>query len=262
MRSDPDGSNESDSASEPDEFDSLVLDDNFVASGIPEASLAPHERALPPAMRLRPPKKAVPDDDPPRRPWAQPDFGNSGRLRSVGLLLILATLLMSTVVLSGLLRIAPLGSAATGAPLPVATEFASASDRFPPRLQGLARSTPIGTCFDVAITDSSQTAGVISCGQSHQFELVGFEVLGGRVDQYPAASYWVATVDPACGADLARYLGLTADQWPATVVAASFTPSPTSWARGDRLVYCVASSTPAASGTVREQVGVTLTHSA
>ena len=265
MRSDPDGSNESDSASEPDEFDSLVLDDNFVAAGIPEASLAPHERALPAIMRPRPPKKHVPDEpEHPMRQWAQSGFGGRGRMRSVGFLLIVATVLMTSVVLTGLLHIAPLSAAAigAGAPLPAATQFASASDTFPARVTGLTRSTPLGACFDVAATSAVPAATAASCASPHQYELVGFELVTGRSDQYPAASYWAATVDAQCAVDLSWYLGRTADQWPPTVQVHSFTPSPATWAQGDRIVYCAADRQPSASGSVRYTGPVTTTHTA
>ncbi len=42
-RTGPDSPTES--SREPDEFDSLVLDDHFIAGGIPEASLSDHQRS-------------------------------------------------------------------------------------------------------------------------------------------------------------------------------------------------------------------------
>ena len=264
MRSDPDGSNESDSASEPDEFDSLVLDDNFVAAGIPEASLAPHERALPPALRPRPARRPpAADAEHPMRYWSGSDIAGRGRLRSVAILLVVLTVMVGSVVLTGLLHIAPVGAASSGAgaPLPMATEFAAASDVFPARLEGLTRSTPPGTCFDVPGTAEAPRVTVASCANPHQYEFVAFEQLTGRADQFPASSYWASVVQPQCQLDLARYLGRASDAWPATLTVQAFTPSRESWAQGDRTVYCVADRQPSASGSVR-YTGTTTVHSA
>ena len=264
MRSDPDGSNESDSSSEPDEFDSLVLDDDFVAAGIPEASLPPHERALPSALRPRSVRRPMPtESDHPLRHWPGSEIGSRGRMRSVGLLLVVAMVMIGSVVITGLLHIAPIGAAATGAgaPLPAATAFAVASDTFPARLEGLSRSTPAGTCFDVPSTSVALRVSPTACVTPHQYELIAFEQLTGRADQYPATSYWTTVVEPQCQLDLSRYLGLTADQWPATLRATAFNPSPQSWAQGDRTVYCVADSNRPTSGSIRYQ-GTTTVHSA
>ncbi|SDP14494.1 Septum formation [Nakamurella panacisegetis] len=264
MRSDPGGSNESEPASEPDEFDSLVLDDDFVSAGIPEASLEPHERALPPTMRPRPAKRPQPTEaDHPLRGWADAGFGHPGRVRSVGIALIVVMVMVASVVLTGLLHIAPLGAAATGAggPLPPATDFAAADDTFPPRLAGLTRSTPLGTCFDVPATADVPRASVTPCANPHRYELVAFEQLTGRADQYPAASYWTGVVYPQCRLDLARYLGRASDQWPVTLTASAFTPSRESWVQGDRTVYCVADRQPSVGGSVR-YAGTATVHSA
>ncbi len=250
-RTGPDSPTES--SREPDEFDSLVLDEHFIAGGIPEASLADHQRALParPLQRPRPPQ---PD------PFSTPTSGpgglhgwtprGSGReMRSTGLLLGSAALVVLLVVMTGFMHIGPgLGGAAGAVTvLPTATEIAGSADPVQPSVVGLSAMTPVGTCFDVKA--SSKFVETQPCSQAHDYELVNLELASGTNSAYPAASYWSGIVQDQCNRELQSYLGSASSQ-PATVAAEHFGPSQASWAAGDRTIYCVAHSTPAMVGSL------------
>ncbi len=250
-RTGPDSPTES--PREPDEFDSLVLDDHFIAGGIPEASLADHQRALPPVRRPAPrPPAQRPDPFSTPTPSAQAwtPRGSSREMRSTGLLLGTAALVVLLVVMTGFMHIGP-GLGGTVGPvtvLPAATEFAGTADPPQPSVVGLSTMTSPGTCFNVRMPAKFVSAE--PCGHSHEYELTNLELASGANDSYPADSYFTGIVQAQCARELQSYLGSPSANQPSTVQAAYFAPTRASWAAGDRTIYCVAQSTPAATGSL------------
>ncbi len=249
-RTDPDSPIES--SREPDEFDSLVLDDHFIAGGIPEASLADHQRALP-ARPLQRPRPVQPDPftsppSGPGGPYGWTPRGSGREMRSAGLLLGTAALVVLLVVMTGFMHIGP-GLGGTGGAvtvLPSASEVAGAGDPAQPYVVGLSALTPIGTCFNVKMP--SKFVDAQPCSDQHEYELINLELASGANSAYPADSYWSGIVQDQCNRELQSYLG-SASQ-PATVAAEHFGPSRASWAAGDRTIYCVAHSTPPMVGSL------------
>ncbi len=248
-RTGPDSPTES--SREPDEFDSLVLDDNFIAGGIPEASLADHQRALPvvrPAQRPRP-ERQDPFSTPPGGVRGWTPRGNSREMKSTGILLGTAALVVLVVVMTGFLHIGPGlgGSAGAVTVLPAATQVAGTADPIQPAVVGLSALTPLGTCFNVQTP--SNVVATVACADHHEYELVNLALASGSNDSYPAESYWSGVVQDQCVRELQAYLGSPSSQ-PATVQASHFGPTRASWASGDRTIYCVAQSTPASVGSL------------
>jgi len=249
-RTGPDSPTES--SREPDEFDSLVLDDNFIAGGIPEASLADHQRALP--LRRPAPRPSVERTDPfgtptgTSRAWTP--RGGSREMRSTGFLLGTAALVVLLVVMTGFMHIGPgLGGAVSPVSvLPTPTEFAGTGDPAQPSVVGLSAMTSPGTCFDVRMP--SRFVSLQPCSRSHEYELTSLELASGRSDSYPAGSYFSSVVQNQCVRELQAYLGSPSANQPSTVQAAYFAPTKASWTAGDRTVYCVAHSSPAATGSL------------
>ena len=250
-RTDPDSSTES--SPEPDEFDSLVLDEHFIAGGIREASLPDHQRAIRPAP-------GAPQQSPPAaRPTGRPPLGSSPNwaprgstrdMRSTGLLLGTAGLVVLLVVMTGFMHLGaglagPSGSVTT---LPAATQFAGTTGTPRPEAIGLSSMTPLGTCFNLRMPSEFVVAQ--DCSDSHEYELTNMVLASGTNDAYPADSYWTGVADQQCAVELQAYLGSPTANQPANVSAASFDPSRASWAAGDRTVYCVAKSSPASSGSL------------
>lgn len=237
---------------EPDEFDSLVLDDAFIAAGVPEASLPQYQPRPGPAL----PTPHDPFIAPQRRVggftrWT-PELARRRQLRSTGFLLGAAFLLVAGVVLTGFLRLGPgqglRGASSAAWQLPPATEFAAAAPGKTHHLAGLTPSTAVGVCFDVLHESASATMSATSCAQQHEYELIAQQRATGRNDQYPAPSYWDGTVVDRCAQQLSHYIGSV--NFPAGVSAGSFNPTAAGWATGDRVVYCVAVSVPAATGSL------------
>lgn len=237
---------------EKDEFDSLVLDDAFIAAGVPEASLPQYQ----PRPGSAPPSRSDRSAAPPPRVlggftgWS-PEGARRRQMRATGFLLGAAFLLFAGVVLTGFLRLGPSqglrGAAAASAQLPPATEFAAAVPGTTRHVAGLT-AAPVGTCFDVRDEKSSATVSATPCAQQHEYELIARDRAPGQNQQYPAPSYWDGVVVDRCAQQLVKYIGWVG--FPAGVTAGSFNPTAAGWATGDRAVYCVAVSVPSTTGSL------------
>ncbi len=254
MGKDPDRSGAADSrgesAEEPDEFDSLVLDEDFIAAGIPEASLTGRQRAIPGGTIKGPdtiditaqPRRRPPDpfDVPAESPmWPSGSHHTRGQRRTTGILLAAAAVLVLGVALTAFvhLRTGLRGSTAAAGPV---TDAAAAAIR-----ENMAGLTPVpaeGACFNVPVP-TPPLIEAASCAQPHQYELIGVEQASGRSDQYPAKSYWSGPIDDRCAGDLQALTGKAPADWPAGLHVGSLPPTPGSWASGDRTVYCIAEFT-------------------
>ena len=237
---------------EPDEFDSLVLDEAFIAAGIPEASLPQYRR--PPAPPVPPLGAGLPPSRSGSSPLdptgvTVPSFRRRP-LRSVGALLMVVVLLVTGVVVTGFLHLQ--GGANGAAGTAGATDFDAGVEAARAQLAGLSTNTPEGTCFDVQAASTSPSIGVEPCAQQHEYELVSVVQATGDSATYPAASYWAGTIDDQCAHDLQALTGRTPTNWPAGLHVGSLPPSQGSWAGGDRTVYCIAYSVPSVTGSLRQ----------
>ena len=258
MSTDGDLTNSSGSDNDPDEFDSVVLDDAFIRGGVPEASLRRYqvvrEIGAPPPVRPPPVRPPAPPTAPPR-PTESTDWPGSGPrhgVRPAGWLLGAGVLLIVLVVLTGLLQ---LGTGTTSrANLPVAAQLGTGAGAANASA-GLGADINPGSCFNITGYDAaSASAAVVACTQSHRYELVAVEQAVGT-SSYPAQSYWSMTVDQQCAQDLATYSGRAPQQWPDGVHSAFFAPSAADWSAGVRAVYCVAESRPAQTSSMRPAGG-------
>jgi len=171
-------------------------------------------------------------------------------MRSTGLLLGTAAVVVLLVVMTGFMHIGPgLGSPSGSATvLPPATQFAGDTPSASTAAVGLSAMTPLGTCFNLRAP--SKFVVVQRCSDRHQYELTNRVLASGSSDRYPADSYWAGVADAQCAVELQSYLGSPAANAPAGVTAGSFGPSPAGWAAGDRTVYCVAVSSPPSTGSL------------
>jgi len=249
-RKDPDSPTES--SPEPDEFDSLVLDEHFISRGIREAWIPDHQRAVRPpgALPRVPPPIRHHESTPQTRTPSWTPRGASREMRSTGLLLGTAAVVVLLVVMTGFMHIGPGigGPSGSATVLPSATQFAGTTQSARPTAVGLSAMTPLGTCFNLRAP--SKFVVVQRCSDRHQYELINRVLASGTNDQYPADSYWSGVADQQCAVDLQNYLGSPAANAPAGVTAGSFDPTPAGWAAGDRTVYCVAISSPQTAGTL------------
>ncbi len=245
---------------EPDEFDSLVLDEAFIAAGIPEASL-PRYQNLPPLPRpvdqqhqsTRPPAARPPRARSASIGSSAPPAWQRRQLRNTGLLLGVVTLLVIGVVLTGLVHLrSGAGAAGAGSILPASNGFHADAELARQQIAGLPPISPDGTCFDVRGSVSSPTVTVQPCAQRHAYELIGQQQLDGADATYPAPSFFSGTVDTQCAHDLALLTGLQPSRWPAGLRIGSLPPTPAGWAAGDRTVYCIAHSAPSTAGSLHQ----------
>ena len=214
---DPDSPIES--SPEPDEFDSVVLDEHFIAGGIREASLPDHQRAIRPAPSAR---QLPPATRPPGRMplGSSPHWtprGSTRDMRSTGVLLGTAALVVLLVVMTGFMHFGsglagPSGAITT---LPAATQFAGTAGAPRPEAIGLSSMTPLGTCFN--LREPSGFVVARQCSDSHQYELTNVVFASGANDSYPADSYWTGIADQQCAAELQSYLGSPTANQPANV---------------------------------------------
>ncbi|QNK79228.1 septum formation family protein [Nakamurella sp. PAMC28650] len=260
----------------PDEFDSVVLDENFIKGGVSEASLRRYQVVREQKWE-RPPRPSSPANGESSGPVGGPavsrsptpgptdhssptahlgtgesfsasGFGN-GRPRSTGLLVGAAALVVALVVLTGLIRLGrgSAGSTGTGN-LPVAAQAGPGSGQN----VVLSASVPPGTCFNVPTDNSATTTTVtiVTCSVAHQYELADLQQGTGGNDQYPTQPTWT-NVGNQCSSDLQTYTGKSSSSWPGSLYPAIIPPTETGWSKGDRTIYCVAVTRPSGTGSVR-----------
>ena len=120
-----------------------------------------------------------------------------------------------------------------------------------PGIDGISPDDQPGTCYIDDAKDSTEfDVARIDCALPHDFELAGYLLAAGKDDTYPQDAYWDDVVDAQCGTDLAAYAHLDQLAWPDSLTALTFVPRRDGWAIGDRTVYCLAHSVPAATGSV------------
>ncbi len=273
----------------PDEFDSVVLDENFIKGGVREASLRRYqvvrekkwERPAPtgpsgggsapgasavgpeaPAGESTP--RTRPDQDPPGRGpshrgpsahlGAGERFSSSGfehaRPRSTGLLVGAAALVVALVVLTGLIRLGRGSAGSVGTGnLPVAAQAGPGAGQTVP----LSPAVPAGSCFNLPAdsTATDMTVSVVACASRHQFELVDLQQGTGTNDEYPTQATWKTTVYNQCSDDMQTYTGESSDKWPSGLYPAIVPPTKDTWSKGDRTIYCIAGLQSAGTGSVR-----------
>jgi hypothetical protein len=248
------------SAGEPDEFDSLVLDEDFISAGIPEASLPSYQRSIPrpgstddaQRQRRRRSSSAFETSADPES-WPPVSHHTRRQRRTTGILLAAAAVLVVGVVLSAFLHLRTgLGGAGGAGNAAANLRHDAGADAVRQQIAGLAPAAPDGTCFDAQTVSTSTLIQVEPCSQEHRYELIGVVEATGRSDQYPAAGYWSGPVDDQCATDLTSVTGKTPSDWPAGLHLGSLLPTRADWASGDRTVYCIADSQKAVSGSLHQ----------
>lgn len=272
----------------PDEFDSVVLDENFIKGGVSEASLRryqvvrehrwerpptrPSSASPLPANPLSADQQS-PDADRPGAgspPTALPGSGPTGagpaahlgtgerfssggfehgRPRSTGLLVGAAALVVALVVLTGLIRLGRGSSGSAGnRNMTVAAQAGPGGQSVL-----LTPSLPPGSCFNLPADSSATnlTVAIVNCSTAHQLELVDLQQGTGANDQYPTQAMWSSTAYHQCSADLQTYTGKSASSWPVSLSPNIIPPTQASWSTGGRTIYCVAVTQPSGTGSVR-----------
>lgn len=226
---------------------SWQFDDEFVARGVPEASL---RRTTQPPPAHEPPRNSL-GNLPGPRDWApaptpqQP--GHRPRRRSriaVGAVAVAAVAALVWAVASDDHAPRPPIAAQTTTPGTASTTHAAPAV--------LTASLPAGTCLrGTAPANATVDVHIVPCRANHDYELVAVERASGRESTYPADNYWDGPVAARCFADVRRYAGQPRSRWPDYLTSTQFVPRPSGWAAGDRVVYCLAAIAPAHAGSVR-----------
>ncbi len=237
-----------------DDFDDWVFDEEFVKGG---------RREAPARTRMSIAKYG--DGRPDWRAPATTPRRTRVRHRALRAVLTFTALALAALGLVTWLHPFGLGGDGAGPARPVgstvaadAGDYASGSAAAETGLvHGLTPRSHTGDCFTIpAEQGAPDYTGPLDlnpadCTATHRFELITVEQAQGESTQYPTDAYWSGPIMTSCHQAFTAYAGFDTPPSGEDRVPTLFRPTRTSWAAGDRTVYCLASSQSQLAGTVR-----------